>query len=469
MRRLLQKALSSLLYPTRRVQLHLIADWYVRKGYGKPARSSGMPWLLDPFQDFVHRQQKNPKSHYHQEFKTLSADRLTLNAQHTLGEVYPIDGVKLTPQDTSGKPGEGLHMIQLWGARIPYEARFADLATSANRTGATQYSFNPFGMNASKGEVYELHDVVNCTLAMINHLLDQGISPDKIVLMGDCLGAGVMQAVQTACEEQGIKIRLINSNSFQSLKKHLQEELKKIHASYLVPFVKPLLQHLGWHMTPGKSFAYQTPYKTYLHRQNDKVLSRSKLHEKIKKIRDNPLNTKYRDDCPVEYQAHREYLEQHCEVVVPSTKAKTDPHLMPLSACYMADDRSKDVYTGYINTYLESSNEYINAHPQQVDANFRLQALASSNYLRFKDKKEEATNYEAFWKIIALLRNKILSVIKPMKSYLNQLTRKHSNPPIEQIELHILPSKRDCSTSQIQQVDAQPLGPQQTSRLRLRV
>ena len=70
MRRLLQKALSSLLYPTRRVQLHLTADWYVRKGYGKPGRSSGMPWLLDPFEDFVQCQQNNPKSHYHKAFKS---------------------------------------------------------------------------------------------------------------------------------------------------------------------------------------------------------------------------------------------------------------------------------------------------------------------------------------------------------------------------------------------------------------
>lgn len=442
MRRLLQKALSSLLYPTRKVSLHWTADWYVRKGYGKPAGSTGAPWRLDPFSDFIQQQQQNSKSHYYQAFKTLAADRLTVCAQHTLGRTYPIDGVKLTPQNTAGKPGEGLHMIQLWGARVPYEARFSDLAASANRTGATQYSFNPFGMNASKGQVYELNDVVNCTLAMINHLLDQGISPNKIVLMGDCLGAGVMQAVHTACSDQGIKLRLINSNSFQSLKKHLQEELKKIHASYLVSFVKPLLQHLGWHMTPGKEFAYQTPYKTYLHRRNDNILIRSKLHEKINKIR-SKNQSKYQDDCPEEYRDDRAYLEQHCEVVAPSTKAKTDPHLMPLSACHMADDASIDVYTGYINAYLDRSNQYVNAHPQQIDANFRLQPLASSTYLRFKDKKEQATYYEAFWKIMTLLRNKILAVIKPMKSYTNQLTRKHRVAQIEQIELEVLSKKQN--------------------------
>lgn len=358
---ILQDLVASNLFPSGDGQ----KDWYKAKGYiGNTDQ--------ERFKDFLEKQTMEG-GYYRNEFKDLqeiSRDSIPLNTPYIRNA--KLDLVKFTPKDNLELPGCGKHIVNFFGANTYYEGNFRDMANEANATGATIYGFNYPGFNSSNGKVKEFADLVDSGVAVINKLLDQGIRPDDIVLQGDCFGAAVAEKVKQHFKEHETHLRTVNSNSFVSFESAIYDYFDS--SVLLRPFkaiVSALLSYTGWNADVSDIISRQDPFLFQMQREGDGVLINAQLKKHIDRNRE-----QNRDNCPEEYRATRDELEQQSLVklkdeyqVDARTGQRNEPHMMDLYQLETSD--GKPVFN-LINKYLEASNQYLKDHspnrqpPQQV-------------------------------------------------------------------------------------------------------
>lgn len=375
----IQKILARIIFPTTR------RNWYFEKGFGVDG--------VDPFNDFLNQQTNNPDSVYYKEFKKLTIERTFITCLTTKYKPCSLDSICITPTDPQDKPGAGMHILNFFGRLEYYECNFRDMARQAHATGASIHAFNPPGMNSSTGQVLEFNDLVNAGIAQINALLKQGVHPDKIVLQGNCLGAAVAEQVNAHFEtNMGIKFRRINSNSFRSISALITRVYPLL--SNIKDKVKTLLEYTGWQAKPGALFQETDPYKVFMSRKHDQsIMSEAKLRHKVEKILAFQEKTSSQSKFYGEYDAHRQWLHQHSEMILDEDTyfrdKNTDPHELDLYK--LKSDVDGCSAFDFINRYLEASNNYLEKHPQSVDSHLLQQG---ANYIEFQTNESVLQSLE---------------------------------------------------------------------------
>lgn len=413
----LQAFTAGMLFPVGK------GDWYKNKKYGTDS--------LLPHEDFCQQQKNNPDAHYYKTFQKLDLHMQMVHSQLADGKPCQLESFICKPQNAIHPlPGSGKHILYFPGANTYYQACFRDIATAATETGATLHAFNFPGTGLSSGQVKEANDLTNAGLAMVKSLLTQGIHPDDIILQGDCFGAAIAMEVKEQIKMQtGIEIRLIMNNAFKSFKAAIQDMItaSKLIPHHLKKIIKTLLQFTGWHVTPGKKFIHSSPYQCHIKHDSDLVLISSSLSDKVQRMRGSNKE-KYIDTCPEEYKAARDNLERsHILKVRKDAKARlgnkfgfdhygrVNAHFADL--CELETQDGKPAYTGFINPFLESSNQYIAAHPQTADSTQLCKAIqfigqATAHPITQKEAAsmnalQEAVEFEQHFSVDCSFENKI--------------------------------------------------------------
>ncbi len=374
----LQLFVANALFPTGN------GDWYQSKGYGTNKENAGEHAAFD---DFIEQQKNDSEANYFKAFKGLDFKLDMVKSKLTNGEACQLEVLQCKPEsDTPKKPGTGKHIVYFPGANTYYQACFRDISTASKETGATIHAFNFPGTGKSTGKVREANDLTNAGIAVVRSLLKQGVSPDDIILQGDCYGAGIALEVKQQFEDQAnIKVRVIMNNAFKSFKAAVSDMIMQSPwlPKVLKNLVKLLLEFTGWHVTPAKKYLQADPYQCHIQHLGDQTLTSSSLSEKVGRYQHevktgetkSSKREAIKETCPEEYRADRDALDsKHVVRVKESAKerlgskfgvdkfGRVNAHFADLCELEMLNGQS--VYEGYINEYLERSDKYINNHPQ---------------------------------------------------------------------------------------------------------
>jgi hypothetical protein len=360
-------------------------DWYKSKNYGSKPDATV---YKTPFDDFVEQQKTNEKAHYFKDFQNLNLNLKSVKSQLANGDTCELEVFQCQPEkDAPKKPGTGKHIVYFPGANTYYQACFRDISAASKETGATVHAFNFPGTGLSTGQVREANDLTNAGISVVCSLIKSGVSPDDIILQGDCYGAGVALEVKKQLAEQAdIKVRLVMNNAFKSFKAAVCDMITQSPwlPSILKGIVKRLLEFTGWHVTPGKNYIQSDPYQCHIQHLGDQTLSSSTLSEKVSKYRNematgetsSEKRAAHTDTCPEEYKADRDELDRkHVVRVKESSKkrlgekfgydqfGRVNAHFADICELEMLDGQS--VYTGFINDYITRSDRYIQEHRQK--------------------------------------------------------------------------------------------------------
>lgn len=298
------------------------------------------------FSGFYERSKHDPE--YKEAFtgcKAFEINNVTTVMTAT-GNTVPLDVVSIEPEEHPDTHQQ-LHIITFQGLFGHYESYdcFITYSKIAKAHGAKVYAFNYPGMHRSEpadksDTVREFNDLTNSGIAVVNHLLNTGVHPDKIVLFGNCIGAGVASAVQNEYWKKDIKLRLIASNTYASFKgvAHSFATQESIHPNLLFllkilfnfilleSFRKYLLKKAGWDSSITRTLKATDPYHMVIQREQDLAFKKGKLLDKIQKYTDErqqrllelelelELDSKSDikdrpDTCPEEYKSHRDRLQ----------------------------------------------------------------------------------------------------------------------------------------------------------------
>jgi hypothetical protein len=403
--RRLQSFVASFLFPPGN------GDWFAKKGYGKGKDLNEKT----PFDYFHDEQTSNKKARYYEDFKGLSFSQKHVPATLANGKPCKIEVMRCEPTSdfySGDKPaGHGKHIVYLPGANTYYQACFRDITTAAKETGATVHAFNFPGTGSSTEKVSEANDLINAGIAVVNSLLEQGVSPDDIILQGDCYGAGIAMSVRKEFQSQsGIELRLIMKNAFKSFKSVVFDQVDpRFLSKSLKDLVKKLLIFTGWHVTPGKDYKQSGPYQCHISHEGDQTLLTSSLSKKAQKYRTemktgvttSKKREAMKDECPLEYRESRDKLENmHVmrvkEEALPRLKKKfgvdrhgrANSHFADL--CEMETMNGDSVYSSFINEYIKASDAYIAKHPCQVKITTAVLPKALARAQDMEIEREEA-------------------------------------------------------------------------------
>lgn len=290
--------------------------------------------MKDGFPAFFEQSKHDPD--YKEAFTDcIATERTDISTQLThSGEYVTLDVVSIKPSEdyisrnpnNIDFPGKDRHIVMFPAAFDWYESFgcLTDNSLIAKSTGAEVHTFNYPGIHRSATKsknvkVKEFNDLVNAGIAVVNKLIEDGVSPDKIILQGDCYGSAIAYVVKEEFEKKNIKVRIIAANTFSSFKNSILNALSK-NSSFLLRFfldkprVKRILIETGWHLKVSKTFKSLSPYQMVIQRKQDKTLESSSLKQKLD-IYDAQIKTKKRNDpCPREFMADREALLAKAEI-----------------------------------------------------------------------------------------------------------------------------------------------------------
>ncbi|CEK10766.1 Dot/Icm T4SS effector alpha/beta hydrolase [Legionella hackeliae] len=366
--RSMQRIMANILFPTIR------RDWYAYKGYKTFEEYAESMFSKKAIGNYVVKKG----------WENIKAERNFVMSQDVRGNFCKLDSISLSSISKNDKlPGDGKHILNFLGSFQFYEGFVPSMIKQQIKSGATIHAFNYPGMYSSSGEVLEFNDLVNSGIAMVNNLLQKGIKPDDIILQGNCMGAAVAEAVATQFRAQNVQLRVVNSNSFKSMKSLI---LEKFHIpSLLSNLVDKLLHYTGWKITPAKQRQGEqySPYHMILSRAGDKTIPlRSQMISSKKYSNGNDsLFENYKEEFKLKLEPHLELKHEDTFLTEEQRKAFAelsklsgskvikDPHLAPSEGMYSARDQTKNFYD-IVNTYLQISEKYINNHKQVFPAGY---------------------------------------------------------------------------------------------------
>ena len=163
-------------------------------------------------------------------FATLATQRNQLDHLGAVSEVNIastdnaiLNGIELRAQRLTQKPEDQKWIIYLHKNASSWEKEHHFLAKLAKDVGANVLSCNYRGVGLSTGFPTGDQDLIADGDAMVQHLLNQGVKPENILLYGTSLGGAVATQVSARHAESGEKIALCNDRSFSSLTSTIQK------------------------------------------------------------------------------------------------------------------------------------------------------------------------------------------------------------------------------------------------------
>ena len=326
---ILRKFFAKVFYPKKS------NDWYKIKQYiGVDSNTRFANFILA---------QRRKGAHFYNEFLSVQLTRQYI----LLGDNY-LDSVLVIPDQniSNKKAGFGLYFVIFLGKSEYYESRFRDMARQARATGASILGFNFKGMHCSSGRTSCLADLVDDGIAVIDFLLQRGISHEQIILQGNSLGAGIQEMVSEHYQDiKGFRLRQINSNSFKSLSVVIAHRYK---VQFLERFFDRILNYAGWEISPGVDFYKTGPYRCHLRRLGDKTILPGAEYHSMLDFKVDQAN------CLDSYKITHKWLYEHSQLIYKG-KSQEDPHKLSLHHFYIKNNEGEyfSVYD-LINRYLLS-------------------------------------------------------------------------------------------------------------------
>lgn len=332
----LQKLFARRLYPVSK------RDWYKNKGYmGENSQ--------EKFNNFLLAQTK-PNSPLFGEFEFLDITRQFIKSTQ-----FKLDSVIITPNKkiSYNKAGYGLIFIMFQGRSEYYESRFRDMARLVKYTGVSVLGFNPKGFHSSSGKTLKISDIVEDGIAVIEFLLKKSFSPNKIILFGNSIGAGISDIVSEHFRNKTkIRFRQINSNSFKSLASVIAS---KYGLSFLENILSKVMLFAGWEISPSKDFYKTGPYRCFIRRQYDRtILANAEYYKTINYELD------YKE-APDNYKQSMQWLYENNQLIYLG-KSKEDPHELSLYNFRLKakDKTGKNLTVFDLITYYLEATSFLN-------------------------------------------------------------------------------------------------------------
>ncbi len=129
-----------------------------------------------------------------------------------------LDTISISPASVSSKPANNQHyIIRFFGNNLSYMENLNQLKIDAIRLDCTLIGFDYRGVNNSKKLPERFVDLVVDGCAQVQRLLDQGISPNKIVLDGYSLGGMVAVITAAIFHDKGMPVNIWCDRTIASL------------------------------------------------------------------------------------------------------------------------------------------------------------------------------------------------------------------------------------------------------------
>lgn len=159
------------------------------------------------------------------EMNTILEEAVDISSEKFV--VHTYDGAQLDTiairNKTLPKDNQQPYIINFLGTSQYYQMNSASypmvdmLINDARALNCNIIGFNFRGVGTEDNKPRSENDLVTDGIAQVQRLLNQNIAPDKIVLNGVSLGAGVATLVVEHFHNNGINIRLFNDRSFSSM------------------------------------------------------------------------------------------------------------------------------------------------------------------------------------------------------------------------------------------------------------
>ncbi|MCP8352027.1 hypothetical protein [Candidatus Synchoanobacter obligatus] len=214
------------------------------------------------------------------------------------------------------------HVIIFWGGGTSTEGMLSEIANFRKHTNLVVHTFNYPLINDNTGSIYSHDDLVTCSKAIINNLIegDMKIKPQNTIFYGDCYGAAVAESVYQSYKDDD-KIYFagrVLSNTFTKFTSAAHRMIfcnirgmlftdPTTAVSFLVTaaiyaLLSPILvfAHLffmllplfGWETSPLKTANQQNDDLWITNRNQDTVLGSAKLADNLPQVGNSPSDWK---------------------------------------------------------------------------------------------------------------------------------------------------------------------------------
>jgi effector protein SdbA len=210
-----------------------------------------------------------------------------------------LDSVEVRPRNTAYQEMSNRRFII---ACMPQSINFVDWLKDnqiyAKELNTTIIAFNYRGIGLSKGIVTTGNDLYADAYAQVQRLLNLGVDPEHIALMGECLGGNVATYVAGTLHEEKIPVKLFNARSFRSATSIIEyfntpaKDASLWHPitwlqwlSYFIikRTISPVLNYTGWSLNIDRKFTVIPP------KDRDYLVVRSKKKEQNQRFADDKL------------------------------------------------------------------------------------------------------------------------------------------------------------------------------------
>jgi len=201
-------------------------------------------------------------------------------------EIIPPDQQKLNKADRK-------YLINFCGNAESCRQNPRRLIQLAHELNLSIIAFDYSNVNYSaKAKRLSSAQLVADGIAQVQHLLDQGVKPENIVLSGWSLGGGVASLVAKHYHDKNQKLYLFNDRSFSNLTHvivgwirtlgsgtgHTESYLGKLVGYLAWPFIKSILVLSGWEIEAAKAYhALPAAYKEYMVIRSPKAIRNSQV------------------------------------------------------------------------------------------------------------------------------------------------------------------------------------------------
>ncbi|PJD96131.1 MAG: hypothetical protein CK425_06935 [Parachlamydia sp.] len=196
-----------------------------------------------------------------------TADKVKLDAMEIK---HPGNSLKL--------PQEQKWIIFLNGKNTAYEQNLENLADMCEATKANVLTANYRGVGFSEGSPSSAHDLVVDGEALVQYLLNKGVSPENILVEGWSLGGGVATQVAAYHQEKDHEMKLVNDRSFGTL----AHAISKFSVSGLI--FAPLMTAFDWKFNTVKCWkAIKENCKLLIIHKDDQIVKyQASLYKHLK-------------------------------------------------------------------------------------------------------------------------------------------------------------------------------------------